>query len=63
MDKPRSSPKKIALRVPEAVSISGLSRSMIYKLLGTKQLRTVKIGRCRLILTEDLESLLSAGAK
>jgi|SoiMethySBSTD1v2_1073268.scaffolds.fasta_scaffold1933987_1 excisionase family DNA binding protein len=59
MNKPNNpTEEKIALRIPEAAAISGLSRSTLYKLLGTKQLTTVKVGRRRLILKEDLRALL-----
>jgi excisionase family DNA binding protein len=56
-------PKKIAHHITEASVISGLSRSTLYKLIAAKELRTVKIGRRRLILHEDLESLLLTAAK
>jgi excisionase family DNA binding protein len=55
--------EKFALRVNEAVAVSGLSRSTLYKLLGTEKLRAVKVGGRRLILREDLQALLRAGAE
>jgi excisionase family DNA binding protein len=53
--------EKLALRIKEAVAVSGLSRSTIYKLVSEKKLRAVKIGGRRLILREDLQALLHGG--
>jgi excisionase family DNA binding protein len=46
-----------------AVQVSGLSRSTLYKLLTAGSLRAVKVGGRRLILREDLQTLLKAGAE
>lgn len=54
--------ERLALRVKDAAAVSGLSRSTLYKLLGQKKLRTVKVGGRRLILRESLEVLLRTGA-
>jgi excisionase family DNA binding protein len=54
--------ERLALRVKDAAAVSGLSRSTLYKLLGQKKLRTVKVGGRRLILRESLETLLQTGA-
>jgi excisionase family DNA binding protein len=53
--------EKLALRIKEAVAVSGLSRSTIYKLVSEKKLRAVKVGGRRLILREDLQALLHSG--
>jgi excisionase family DNA binding protein len=53
-----STDQKLALRMNEAVVISGIGRSSLYKAIGAKQLRAVKIGRSRLILREDLLTFL-----
>ncbi len=65
MNKPTSIKleEKFALRVNEAVAVSGLSHSTLYKLLGMEKLRAVKVGGRRLILREDLQALLRAGAE
>jgi excisionase family DNA binding protein len=55
--------EKLALRINDAVTISGLSRSTLYKLLSAKKLRAVKVGGRRLILREDLQKLLLTGAE
>ena len=47
---------KIALRIPEASHISGLSRSKLYELIGEGKLHSVKAAGRRLILRTDLES-------
>ena len=47
---------KIALRIPEAAYVSGLSRSTLYALMGEGKLRSVKVGGRRLILRTDLEA-------
>jgi excisionase family DNA binding protein len=61
---PRVCPdEKFAFRINEAVAVSGLSRSTLYKLLNTEKLRAVKVGGRRLILREDLLALLQRGAQ
>ncbi len=55
--------EKLALRSDGAVAISGLSRSTLYKLHADGKLRAVKLGGRRLILREDLQALLQAGAR
>lgn len=52
---------KLALSIKEAAGVSGLSRSTIYNLLGSRDLRSTKVGARRLILREDLEALLKRG--
>jgi excisionase family DNA binding protein len=47
---------KIALRIPEASYVSGLSRSTLYSLINEGKLRSIKAGRRRLILRTDLEA-------
>jgi len=57
------SDEKFAFRINEAVAVSGLSRSTLYKLLSAEKLRAVKIGGRRLILRDDLMALLQKGAQ
>ena len=54
--------ERIALRIRDAATISGLSRSTLYELLKAGKLRAVKIGGRRLILRDSLEALLRGGA-
>jgi excisionase family DNA binding protein len=49
---------RVALRINDAVAMSGLGRSTIYKLIDSEKLRSVKIGKRRLVIRESLESLL-----
>ena len=49
---------RLALRINDAVAVSGLGRSTIYKLIDSEKLRSVKIGKRRLVIRESLESLL-----
>ncbi len=49
---------RLALRINDAVAMSGLGRSTIYKLIDSEKLRSVKIGKRRLVIRESLESLL-----
>lgn len=51
--------ERISYTIPEACKVSGLSRSKIYELIGTKQLQRVKIGRSVFIRRVDLESLMA----
>jgi excisionase family DNA binding protein len=54
---------KLALRINDASVAAGISRSTIYKLMSSGQLRTTKVGGRRLIMREDLQALLHAGAR
>jgi excisionase family DNA binding protein len=51
---------KIALRIPEASHVSGLSRSKLYELISERELHSVKAGGRRLILRRDLEAYLAS---
>lgn len=46
----------LALRIPEAVNVSGLSRSKLYDEIKSGRLRAIKAGGRRLILRTDLEA-------
>ncbi|MBL8577716.1 MAG: helix-turn-helix domain-containing protein [Mesorhizobium sp.] len=46
---------KLAVSIPEAVEMTGISRTSIYKLFSEKKLTPRKNGRSTLILVEDLE--------
>lgn len=52
----------LALRVNDAVAISGLSRSSLYKLLAAGKLRDVVVCGRRLFLAEDIRALLQGAA-
>jgi len=47
--------QQVLLRLPEAAAILGLSRSSIYKLVMSKRLASVLIGRSRRIPAQAVE--------
>jgi len=51
---------KWALSIPEAVALSGLSRSHLYRQMENGGLAAVKIGKRRLILADTLKAWLQA---
>jgi excisionase family DNA binding protein len=53
---------KRALRVNEVVAAYGISRSTIYNLINGNKLRTIKVGKRRLIPVESAEALLRGDA-
>jgi len=60
---PNQSEGRIALRVNDAATASGLSRSTLYKLMAEGKLHAVKVAGRRLILMQDLQALLKTGAQ
>ena len=52
---------RLAYRIDEAAERVGVSRVTIYKLIGEGKLKTVKIGRCRLIPASALHALANGG--
>lgn len=55
----RKTLETINLQIPEAVKVSGLSRSRIYEALRKQELRAIKAGRRTLIPVAELESYLA----
>lgn len=54
-----SSPMEpISVRIPEAVRLTGLSRSRIYELMKSRDIEYVKVGSSTLILTASLRAFL-----
>jgi excisionase family DNA binding protein len=51
-----------AVRPEEAGDILGVSRSMIYHLMGTGKLRSMLVGRRRVIPVDAIEELLNEAA-
>lgn len=47
-----------AMSVDDAVPYSGVGKTTLYKFLAQGRLRSLKVGRKRLILREDLDALL-----
>lgn len=58
--------KPLAFTVPNAATYTGLSRSRLYKLMGTGDLPSIRIGGRRMILRDALDAcfakLADAGA-
>lgn len=48
----------LAVRIPDAVRMTGISRSKLYELIASGELDTVKVGRCTLVPMESLRDLL-----
>ena len=48
----------ISVRIPEAVRLTGLSRSRIYELMKSGDIEFVKVGGSTLILMESLRSFI-----
>lgn len=61
MDAPTTTPQphKLAYRIDEAVSASGLSRSTLYALIANGALPSVRVAGRRLILKDDLVAFLT----
>lgn len=51
--------QKIAVTIQEAVTLSGLGRSTLYKLFKSGEIKTRKAGSRTLILLKDLEEYLN----
>jgi excisionase family DNA binding protein len=51
-------PHLISVKVPEAVRLTGLSRSRIYELMKSGDIQFAKVGSSTLILVESLRSFI-----
>jgi excisionase family DNA binding protein len=49
----------LAVRIPDAVRMTGIGRSKLYELIASGDLETVKIGRCTLVPVDALKDLLA----
>ncbi|HEX2526923.1 MAG TPA: helix-turn-helix domain-containing protein [Geminicoccus sp.] len=49
----------ISVRIEDAVKMTGISRTVLYELIKTNELETVKIGRARLVPITSLKALVS----
>lgn len=50
--------ERLALRIPDAVAVSGLGQTTLYEKMETGELPFVKVGARRLIMTTDLQAFL-----
>ncbi len=53
---------RISVGIDNAAKLTGLSRSRIYELMGEGKVRSVHIGRRRLVLVSSLRELLGESA-
>jgi excisionase family DNA binding protein len=49
----------LAVRIPDAVRMTGIGRSKLYELIASGELETIKIGRCTLVTIDALKELLA----
>ena len=52
-------PLKLAYRIDEIQEVSGIGRTKTYELIKQGKLRSIKVGRRRLVLADSLVELLS----
>ncbi len=62
MSNTKQSPERRALSVAEASVAIGLSRATLYRLIGRKQLATLKVGSRRLVPVGAIDALLEKAA-
>jgi len=48
----------ISVRIPEAVRLTGLSRSRVYELMGSGEIEFIKVGASTLVLVESLRAFI-----
>ncbi|MBB5343168.1 excisionase family DNA-binding protein [Tunturibacter empetritectus] len=52
--------QRITISVDEAMSATGIGKTMLYELLGDGSLRSIKLGKKRLIIVESLHELIAS---
>lgn len=50
----------ISVRIPEAVDMTGLSRSRIYKLIKAGDIEIAKVGGATLVMIDSLEQFMNS---
>lgn len=58
----RTNIKPIAIPVDEALRVSGLGKTKVFELIKEGKLKSVAVGRRRLVIYESLEALLQPEA-
>lgn len=53
----------ISVRIPDAVRMTGLSRSRIYQLIAAGDIEAAKVGRSTVVLVASLRALILANRK
>lgn len=51
--------QRITISVDEAMSATGIGKTMLYELLNDGSLRSIKLGKRRLIIVESLHELIA----
>jgi excisionase family DNA binding protein len=51
-------PDPIAVRIPEAMRLTGIGRSKLYELIASGDIETAKVGTCTLITFISLRKLI-----
>ena len=51
-------PEPLAVRIPEAMRLTGIGRSKLYELIASGDVQTAKIGTCTLITFASLRQLI-----
>ncbi|WP_066816895.1 helix-turn-helix domain-containing protein [Sphingomonas mali] len=59
----RATIEPISVRIPDAVRMTGLSRSRIYQLIATGDVEAAKVGRSTVVLVASLRALVLANRK
>jgi len=58
VEAPAPPPDPIAVRIPEAMRLTGIGRSKLYELIASGAVETAKIGTCTLIIFASLKQLI-----
>ena len=53
----------ISVRIPEAVRMTGLSKSKIYQLIASGDIEAAKVGRATVVFVDSLRSFLRSHRK
>jgi len=59
----RATIEPISVRIPDAVRMTGLSRSRIYQLIAAGDVEAAKVGRSTVVLVASLRALVLANRK
>lgn len=52
--------KRLALKLKDATAVAGVGETTLYEQMNSGSLPYLKVGRCRLIMTDDLQRWLEA---
>ena len=55
--------EKIAVRIPTAAAMLGLSRSKFYVLMDDGEIATIKVGKARLVIVRSLHDYIARRLK